>query len=69
MVLTIAALDSAGKVDNWIVGKAHLELRFCRGICCLLPIACSHVSVFSPGLMMIMAMVMMAMVMALVMVS
>jgi hypothetical protein len=28
MVLTIATLDSAGKVDNWILGRAHHGLRF-----------------------------------------
>jgi len=28
MVLTIAALDSAGKVGNWILGRADLRLRF-----------------------------------------
>jgi len=27
-VLTIAALDSAGKVDNWILGRADLRLSF-----------------------------------------
>jgi len=38
MVLTIAPLDSAGKVDNWILGRADLRLRFFCGICCPLPI-------------------------------
>jgi len=28
MVLTIVALDSAGKVVNWIMGGADLRLRF-----------------------------------------
>jgi len=28
MVLTIAALDFAGKVGNWILGRADLQLRF-----------------------------------------
>jgi len=27
MVLTIAALDTAGKVDNWILVRADLRLR------------------------------------------
>ena len=40
MVLTLAALDSVGMVDNWILGRADLRLRFSRGICCLLPTDC-----------------------------
>jgi hypothetical protein len=40
MVLTIAALDSAGKVDNWILGRADLRLRFSSGISCPLPTDC-----------------------------
>jgi len=28
MVLTIAALDSAGKVDNWILGEQISDLDF-----------------------------------------
>jgi hypothetical protein len=32
MVLTIVALDSAGKVDNWILGREDLLLRFSSGI-------------------------------------
>jgi hypothetical protein len=40
MVLTIAALDSAGMVDNWILGTADLQLRFSSGICSLLPTDC-----------------------------
>jgi len=71
MVLTIVASDSAGKVDNWIVGRADLRLRFSSGICCPLPINCRCVcEAFGPGLMvmMAMAMAMMTMVMVLVMV-
>ena len=33
MVLKIAALESAGKVDNWIMGRADLWLSFLSGIC------------------------------------
>ena len=36
MVLTFAALDTAEKVDNWISGRADLQLRLSSGICCLL---------------------------------
>jgi len=71
MVLIIAALDSAGMVDNWIVGRADLRLRFSSGIRCPLPINCGCVcDAFGPGLMvmMAMAMVMMTIVMVLVMV-
>ena len=32
MVLTIVALDSVEKVDNWILGRADLRLRFSSGI-------------------------------------
>jgi len=28
MVLTIAALDTAAKADNWILGRADLRLSF-----------------------------------------
>jgi len=28
IVLTIAALDSARKLDDWILGRADLQLRF-----------------------------------------
>jgi len=68
MVLTIAALDSAGKVDNWFLGRADLRLRFSRRICCLLPIDCGRMCAFSLGLMVIMAMVMAIMMIAMVMV-
>ena len=33
-------LDSAGKVDNWILGRADLWLTFSSWICCLLPMHC-----------------------------
>jgi len=69
MVLTIAALDSAGKVDNWIVGRADLRLRFSSGIRCPLPINCRCVcDAFGPGMMVMMAMEMVMMTMVLVMV-
>jgi len=42
MVLTIAALDTAGTVDNWILGRADLLLRFSNGICCLVPTDCGR---------------------------
>jgi hypothetical protein len=38
MVLTIAALDTAGKVDNWILGRADLRLSFLSGICSQFPV-------------------------------
>jgi hypothetical protein len=36
-VLTIAALHSVRNVDNWIMGRADLRLRYSCGISCLLP--------------------------------
>jgi len=42
MVFTIAALDTAGTVDNLILGRADLRLRFSNGICCPLPTDCGH---------------------------
>ena len=47
MVLTIAALDSAGKVDNWILGRADLRLGFSSRICCPLPIDCGRMCAHS----------------------
>jgi len=45
-VLTIAALDSAGEVDNWILGRADLRLSFLSGICSQFPFdfgrMCAH---------------------------
>jgi hypothetical protein len=38
MVLTIAVSDSAGKVDNWLSGRADLSLSFLRTICSQFPI-------------------------------
>ena len=68
MVLTIAALDSVGMVDNWILGRADLRLRFSSGIYCSLPTDCGRMCAHS-GLMVMMAMAMaMAMAMVLVMV-
>jgi len=63
MVLTIASLDSAGKVDNWILGRADLRLRFSCGISCLLPADFGRMCAFGPGLLVMMAMVMMDVVM------
>ena len=69
MVLTIADLDSAGKGDIWILGRADLGLRFSRGIFCPLPIDYGYVCALGPGLIVMMAMEMvMAMMMVLVMV-
>jgi len=34
MVLTNAVLDSVGKVDNLIVGRTDLQLKFSGEICC-----------------------------------
>jgi hypothetical protein len=39
-LLTIAAIDSAGMVDNCILGRADLRLRFSSRICSTLPIDC-----------------------------
>jgi hypothetical protein len=45
MVLTIAAFDSAGMVDNWILGRADLRLRFSSGIYCSLHADCGRMYV------------------------
>jgi hypothetical protein len=37
-VLTFAALDSAGKVDNWISGRADLRLSILSGVCSQFPV-------------------------------
>jgi len=47
MVLRIAALGSVGMVDIWVLGRADLQLRFSRRICCLLPIDCGRMCVYS----------------------
>jgi hypothetical protein len=77
MVLAIEALDSVGMVDNWILGRADLRLRFSSGIYCAFPTHCGRMCAHSElmvmmamVMMVMMAMVMMAMVMtAMVMVS
>jgi len=39
MVLTFAALDSGGKIDNWILGGVDLQLRFqAKSAACILQI-------------------------------
>jgi len=65
MVLTIETLDSVGMVDNWILGRADLRLRFSSGIYCPFPTHCGRMCVHSE-LMVMMAMVMMAIVMMMV---
>jgi len=67
MVLTIEALDSVGMVDNWILGRADLRLRFSSGIYCALSTHCGRMCAHSE-LMVMMAMVMMVM-MAMVMMA
>jgi len=47
MVLTIAALDSAGEVDNWILGRADLQLSFLSGIYSRFPVDFGRMSVHS----------------------
>jgi len=42
MVLTIEALDSAGMVDNCIMGRADLQQRVWNRISCLLSSICGH---------------------------
>jgi hypothetical protein len=46
MVLTIAVSDSAGIVDNWVSGRADLQLSFLSGICTQVPVdfgrMCAH---------------------------
>jgi len=42
MVFTIAALDTAGTVDNLILRRADLRLRFSKEICCPLPTDCGR---------------------------
>jgi hypothetical protein len=71
MVLTIATSDSAGKVDNWISGRADLQLSFLSRICCRVSRRFrAYVCTFRPGLMVMMAMVMaMAMEMEMVLVT
>ena len=61
MVLTIEALDSVGMVDNWILGRADLRLRFPSGIYCAFPTHCGRMCAYSE-LMVMMAMVMMVMI-------
>jgi hypothetical protein len=66
MVLTIAACHSAGKVDNWNLGRADFGLRFSSGICLPLPTdwnLWTYMCAFVLGLLVMIAMVMMAMVM------
>jgi len=60
MVLTIEALDSVGMVNNWILGRADLRLRFSSGIYCAFPTHCGRMCAHSE-LMVMMAMVMMVM--------
>jgi len=47
MVLTIVALDSAGKVDYWILGRADLRLSFLSGICSQVPDDFGHMCAHS----------------------
>jgi hypothetical protein len=67
MVLTIAACDAATKVDDCILGRADIRLRFASRICCALPTSCGYMCAHS-GLMVMMAMVMTMMMMLSVMV-
>jgi hypothetical protein len=66
MVLIIAAFDCAGMVDNWILGRADLRLRFSSGIYCSLPTDCGRMCAHS-GLMVMMVTVMMSVMMVSVM--
>jgi hypothetical protein len=61
MVLTIEALDSVGIVDNWILGRADLRLRYSSGIYCKFPTDCGCMCAY-PELMVMMVMVMMVMI-------
>jgi len=54
-------------VDNWILGRADLRLRFSGAIYCSLPTDCGRMCAHS-GLMVMMAMVMKAVMMVSVMV-
>jgi hypothetical protein len=47
MVLTIAVLDSAGKIDNLISGRADLRLSFLSGICSQFPVDFGRMCVHS----------------------
>jgi hypothetical protein len=47
MMLTIAALDSAGKVDNWILWRADLRLSYLSGICSHIPVDFGRMCVHS----------------------
>jgi hypothetical protein len=49
MVLTIATLDTAGKVDNWILGGADLRLSFLSGICSQFPVDFGRMRTHSDG--------------------
>jgi len=73
MVLTIETLDSGGIVDNWMLGRADLQLRFSSGIYCVFPIHCGRMCadlermvMMAMVMMVMMAMVMMAIVMMMV---
>jgi len=47
MVLTIAALDSVGMIDNWTLGRADLQLRLSSSVCCVLSTDCGCMSAHS----------------------
>jgi hypothetical protein len=66
MVLTIAVCHSAGKVDNWNLGRADFQLRFSSKICFPLPTDWNlraYMCAFILRLLVMIAMVMIAMVM------